>query len=61
VLLNNDIRVRDDSLSVLLPHCAAPDVFAVSAVLLNAEGTAIMRSRTVIWLLMGKILMKTSA
>jgi len=46
VLLNNDIRVRDDSLSVLLPHCAAPDVFAVSAVLLNAEGTAITRSRT---------------
>lgn len=46
VLLNNDIRVRDDSLSVLLPHCAAPDVFAVSAVLLDAEGTAITRSRT---------------
>jgi GT2 family glycosyltransferase len=45
VLLNNDIRVRDDSLSVLLPHCAAPDVFAVSAVLLDAEGTAITRSR----------------
>ena len=41
VLLNNDIRVRDDSLSVLLPHCAAPDVFAVSAVLLDAEGTTI--------------------
>jgi GT2 family glycosyltransferase len=46
VLLNNDIRVRDDSLSVLLPHCAAPDVFAVSAVLLDAEGTAVTRSRT---------------
>jgi GT2 family glycosyltransferase len=45
VLLNNDIRVRDDSLSVLLPHCAAPDVFAVSAVLLDAEGTAVTRSR----------------
>jgi GT2 family glycosyltransferase len=45
VLLNNDVRVRDDSFSVLLPHCAAPDVFAVSAVLLNAEGTAITRSR----------------
>jgi GT2 family glycosyltransferase len=48
VLLNNDIRVRDDSLSVLLPHCAAPDVFAVSAVLLDAEGTAITRSRTLV-------------
>jgi GT2 family glycosyltransferase len=46
VLLNNDIRVRDDSFSVLLPHCAAPDVFAVSAVLLDAEGTTITRSRT---------------
>ena len=46
VLLNNDIRVRDDSLAVLLPHCAASDVFAVSAVLLDAEGTAITRSRT---------------
>jgi len=46
VLLNNDIRVRDDSLSVLLPHCAAPDVFAVSAVLLDAEGREITRSRT---------------
>lgn len=46
VLLNNDIRVRDDSFSVLLPHCAAPDVFAVSAVLLDAEGTATTRSRT---------------
>jgi len=45
VLLNNDVRVRDDSLSVLLPHCAAPDVFAVSAVLMDAEGTAITRSR----------------
>jgi GT2 family glycosyltransferase len=47
VLLNNDLRLRDDSLSVLLPHCAAPDVFAVSAVLLDAEGTTITRSRTV--------------
>jgi GT2 family glycosyltransferase len=46
VLLNNDIRLRDDSLSVLLPHCAAPDVFAVSAVLLDAEGTTVTRSRT---------------
>ena len=46
VLLNNDLRLRDDSLSVLLPHCAAPDVFAVSAVLLDAEGTAVTRSRT---------------
>jgi GT2 family glycosyltransferase len=46
VLLNNDIRVRDDSLSVLLPHCAAADVFAVSAVLLDAEGREITRSRT---------------
>jgi GT2 family glycosyltransferase len=46
VLLNNDLRLRDDSLSVLLPHCAAPDVFAVSAVLLDAEGTEITRSRT---------------
>jgi GT2 family glycosyltransferase len=46
VLLNNDIRVRDDSLSVLLPHCAASDVFAVSAVLLDAEGKEITRSRT---------------
>ncbi len=31
-LLNNDLGLRDDSLSVLLRHCAAPDVFAVSAV-----------------------------
>jgi GT2 family glycosyltransferase len=46
VLLNNDLRLRDDSLSVLLPHCAAPDVFAVSAVLLDAEGTTITRPRT---------------
>jgi GT2 family glycosyltransferase len=46
VLLNNDIRVRADSLSVLLPHCAAPDIFAVSAVLMDAKGTAITRSRT---------------
>jgi GT2 family glycosyltransferase len=46
VLLNNDIRLRDDSLSVLLSHCDAPDVFAVSAVLLDAEGTEITRSRT---------------
>jgi GT2 family glycosyltransferase len=46
VLLNNDIRLRDDSLSLLLPHCAAPDVFAVSSVLLDAEGTEITRSRT---------------
>ena len=45
VLLNNDLRLREDSLSVLLPHCAAPDVFAVSAVLLDAEGTTITRSR----------------
>jgi GT2 family glycosyltransferase len=47
VLLNNDLRLRDDSLSVLLPHFAAPDVFAVSAVLLDAEGTTITRPRTV--------------
>ena len=47
VLLNNDLRLRDDSLSVLLPPCAAPDVLAVSAVLLDAAGTAITRSRTV--------------
>ena len=46
-LLNNDLRLRDDSLSVLLPHFAAPDVFAVSAVLLDAEGTTITRPRTV--------------
>src|ERR1019366_9504369 len=46
ILLNNDIRLRDDSLSALLPHCAATDVLAVSAILLNAEGTAITRSRT---------------
>ena len=45
VLLNTDIRLRDDSLSVLLPHCAAPDVFAVSAVLLDAEGTTVTRPR----------------
>jgi GT2 family glycosyltransferase len=46
VLLNNDLRLRDDSISVLLPHCAAPDVFAVSAVLMDAEGKAVARSRT---------------
>ena len=46
VLLNNDVRLRDDSLSVLVPQCAAPDVFAVSAILLDAEGTAVTRSRT---------------
>jgi GT2 family glycosyltransferase len=46
VFLNNDLRLREDSLSVLLPHCAAPDVFAVSAILLDAEGTTITRSRT---------------
>ncbi|MCX6926853.1 MAG: hypothetical protein NT154_27155 [Verrucomicrobia bacterium] len=28
-----------------MPHCAPPDVFAVSAVLLDAEGTTITRSR----------------
>src|SRR5437899_1302394 len=28
VILNNDITVRDESLALLLPHCAAPDVFA---------------------------------
>lgn len=44
-LLNNDLRLREDSLSVLLPHFAAPDVFAVSAILLDAEGTTITRSR----------------
>jgi GT2 family glycosyltransferase len=47
VLLNNDLRLREDSLSVLVPHCAAPDVFAVSAVLLDAEGTMITRSRDI--------------
>ena len=46
VLLNNDLRLRDDSLFVLLPHFAAPDVFAVSAVLLDGEGTTITRPRT---------------
>jgi len=39
VLLNNDVRLREDTLSVLLPPCTAPDVFAVSAVLLNSDGT----------------------
>jgi len=47
VFLNNDLRLREDSLSVLLPHCAAPDVFAVSAILLDAEGTTITRPRTI--------------
>ncbi len=46
VLLNNDIRVCDDSFSLLLPHFSAPDVFAVSATLMDAEGTEITRSRT---------------
>lgn len=45
-LLNNDLRLYEDSLAVLLPHCAGQDVFAVSAVLLDAEGTTITRSRT---------------
>jgi len=45
VLLNNDLRLRDDSLSVLLPHFASPDIFAVSAVLLDAEGRTITRRR----------------
>jgi len=45
-ILNNDLRLREDSLSVLLPHFAAPDVFAVSAVLLDAEGTTITRPRS---------------
>lgn len=45
-LLNNDLGLRDDSLSVLLRHCAAPDVFAVSAVLLDAEGKEVTRPRT---------------
>jgi GT2 family glycosyltransferase len=47
VLLNNDIRLRPDSLSVLLPPFVAPDVFAVSAVLWDAEGTMITRPKTV--------------
>jgi GT2 family glycosyltransferase len=45
VLLNNDLRLLEDSLSVLLPHFTAPGVFAVSAVLLDAEGTAVTRPR----------------
>ena len=53
VLLNNDLRLRDDSLSVLVPHFAAPDVFAVSAVLLDAEGTTITRPRTLVGLRRG--------
>jgi N-acetylglucosaminyl-diphospho-decaprenol L-rhamnosyltransferase len=46
ILLNNDIRVRDDSLSVLLAPCAAPDVLAVSAILYDGDGKEITRNRT---------------
>lgn len=45
IILNNDIRLREDSLALLLPHCSAPDVFAVAAILLDAEGKEITRSR----------------
>jgi len=45
VILNNDLRLHEDSLSLLLPHCAAPDVFAVSAVLLDEEGKEVTRPR----------------
>ena len=41
VILNNDMHFDDDFIAVMLPHFSSADVFAVSARVLDWEGTHI--------------------